>query len=147
MNRSQTVGSGVFRLDNAERGSAVVDFVLVSTLVIAVALALMQIALGLHVRTVLIDAAGEGARRAALVGGTVEEAEQRVRTLSNLALRDDYVDIVNVRRVEVDGLTLVDVEVVAPFPLIGFFGPEGTLHVHGHAVDERTLTDSHRGIP
>ena len=41
-----------------------VDFVLVGALVIAVCVALLQLALGLHVRNVLTDAAGEGARRA-----------------------------------------------------------------------------------
>ena len=69
-----------------EEGSAVVDFALVGALVVAVALGLLQLALGLHVRNVLIDAAGEGARRAALVGGTTAEAEARVRALAGAAL-------------------------------------------------------------
>ena len=56
-----------------------VDFALVGALVVAVALGLLQLALGLHVRNVLIDAAGEGTRRAALVRGTTAEAEARVR--------------------------------------------------------------------
>ena len=49
-----------------EAGSAVVDFVLVGVLVLAVSTALLQLALGLYVRNILTDAAGEGARRAAL---------------------------------------------------------------------------------
>ena len=42
-----------------ERGSAPVDFALTSILVVVVVLALLQLALGLHVRNVLTDAAGE----------------------------------------------------------------------------------------
>ena len=62
-----------------------VDFVLVGVLVIAVCVALLQLALGLHVRNVLTDAAGEGARRAALVGGTEGEAAERVAMLTDAA--------------------------------------------------------------
>lgn len=74
-----------------QEGAAVVDFVLVSMLVMAAVMALLQLALGLHARNVLIDAAGEGARRAALAGGTPAEAQARVRALSDAALADGYV--------------------------------------------------------
>lgn len=57
------------RRPGGEHGSAPVDFALVSVLVVALGLGLLQLALGLHVRNVLVDAAGEGARRAALLGG------------------------------------------------------------------------------
>ena len=59
-----------------------------------VALVLLQLALGLHVRNVLIDAVGEGAWRAALVGGTTAEAEARVRALAGAALSGDCVQAV-----------------------------------------------------
>ena len=123
----------------SEEGSAVVDFVLVGVLVIAVALALIQLALGLHVRNVVTDAAGEGARRAALVGGTEAEAEQRVRALTGSALTEDYVDSVTVSRTTADGVAVVQVDVTAPVPVLGLLGPGGTLHVTGHAVDEAGL--------
>lgn len=122
-----------------EEGSAVVDFVLVGVLVIAVVLALLQLALGLHVRNVLTDAAGEGARRAALVGGTEAEAEERVRDLTGAALTEDYVDSVTVRRTSSGGVAVVQVDVTAPVPVLGLLGPGGTLHVTGHAVDEAGL--------
>ena len=122
-----------------EAGSAVVDFALVSALVVAVCVALLQLALGLHVRNILTDAAGEGARRAALVGGTEAEARQRVQTLSDAALRRGYVDTVSVARVPSGDLSIVEVTVTAPFPVLGLFGPAGTLTVKGHAVDESSL--------
>ncbi|MDO4244082.1 MAG: TadE/TadG family type IV pilus assembly protein [Actinomyces sp.] len=124
-----------------ERGSAAVDFVLVGVLVIAVSLALLQLALSMHVRNVLTDAAGEGARRAALVGGTEAEAEERVHALADAALRDGYVDSVRVSDESADGLAVVAVEVTAPLPVLGLLGPGGVLRVTGHAVDETELVD------
>ena len=123
----------------SESGSAVVDFVLVGVLVITVFVALLQVALGVYARNVLIDAAGDGARRAALVGGTEAEARQRVQTLSEAALRRGYVDTVSVARVPSGDLSIVEVTVTAPFPVLGLFGPAGTLTVKGHAVDESSL--------
>jgi Flp pilus assembly protein TadG len=48
-----------------ERGSAVVDFVLVSVLVMALLLAVLQVAVYVHVRNVVTASAQEGARYAA----------------------------------------------------------------------------------
>ena len=102
-----------------EAGSAVVDFALVSALVVAVCVALLQLALGLHVRNILTDAAGEGARRAALADG--------------------YVEDVAVSRTSIGGTPVVRAEVTAPLPVLGLLGPAGTLRVTGHAVDEAAL--------
>ena len=122
-----------------ESGSAVVDFVMVGALVIVVFVALLQVALGDYARNVLTDAAGDGARRAALVGGTEAEARRRVQTLSDAALRRGYVDTVTVSRVPSGDLTIVQVTVKAPFPVLGLLGPGGTLTVTGRAVDESSL--------
>ena len=111
-----------------------VDFALVGALVAVVALALLQLALGLHVRNVLIDAAGEGARRAALVGGTTAEAEARVRALAGAALSGDCVQAVEVRRTRAGDLAVVEVGVLA-----ALLGPGGGLAVTGHAGDEAAL--------
>ena len=125
----------------AEAGSAVVDFVLVGVLVVVVSVALLQLVLGLHVRNVLTDAAGEGARRAALVGGTTAEAEARVRALAGAALSEDCVQAVQVRRTRAGGLAVVEVRVAARLPVLGLLGPGGGLAVTGHAVDEAALAD------
>lgn len=122
-----------------ELGSAVVDFVMVGVLVITVFVALLQVTLGVYARNVLTDAAGDGARRAALVGGTEAEARQRVQVLSDAALRRGYVDTVTVSRVPSGDLTIVEVTVTAPLPVLGLLGPGGTLRVTGHAVDESSL--------
>ena len=122
-----------------ESGSAVVDFVMVGALVIVVFVALLQVALGVYARNFLTDAAGDGARRAALVGGTEAEARRRVQTLSDAALRRGYVDTVIVSRVPSGDLTIVEVTVKAPFPVLGLLGPGGTLTVTGRAVDESSF--------
>ena len=49
---------------------------MVGALVIIVFVALLQVALGVYARNVLTDAAGEGARRAALAGGTEQRLSQ-----------------------------------------------------------------------
>jgi Flp pilus assembly protein TadG len=53
------------RPDDDERGSAVVDFVLVSLLIVALLLAVLQVAVYVHVRNVVVTSAQEGARYAA----------------------------------------------------------------------------------
>ncbi|WP_263421939.1 hypothetical protein [Actinomyces capricornis] len=111
-------------------------------LVLAAVVALLQLALGLHVRNVLIDAAGEGARRAALAGGTPAEAQARVRALSDAALADGYVQSVEVSRARIDGLSVVVVTVTAPLPVLGLLGPGGALRVQGRAVDEMALLEA-----
>ena len=112
---------------------------MVGALIIVVFVALLQVALGVYARNVLTDAAGDGARRAALVGGTVAEARQRVRVLTDAALWRGYVDTVTVSRVPSGDLRIVEVTVTAPFPVLGLFGPGGTLRVTGHAIDESSL--------
>ena len=132
------VGRSRLRAQN-ELGSAVVDFVMVGALVITVFVALLQVTLGVYARNILTDAAGDGARRAALVGGTEAEARQRVQVLTDAALRRGYVDAVTISRVPSGDLTIVEVTVTAPLPVLGLLGPGGTLRVTGHAVDESSL--------
>ena len=53
------------RTEDGERGSAVVDFVLVSLLVLGLLLAVLQVAVYVHLRNVVTASAQEGARYAA----------------------------------------------------------------------------------
>ena len=52
-------------LSHGDRGSAVVDFVLVSVLILTLLLAVLQVAVYVHVRNVVVASAQEGARYAA----------------------------------------------------------------------------------
>lgn len=116
-----------------------VDFVLVGTLVIMIFAALLQLALALHVRNILIDSAAEGARTGALAGASDAAAVDRTRYLIDLALSPRYAREVSTRRVDVDGTVLLQVDVAATLPLLGLVGPSRELVVSGRAVLEEEL--------
>ncbi|KRD36653.1 pilus assembly protein TadE [Oerskovia sp. Root918] len=120
----------------AEDGSAVVDFVLVSVLVVALLLGVVQVVLALHVRAVVIDSAAEGARLAGRADRTPADGVERTRQLIDAALSERFAQDVTAREVELEGLSVVEVTVTAPFPVVGLLGPAGTLTVSGHALVE-----------
>jgi hypothetical protein len=66
---------------SSEQGTAVVEFVLVGTMALALALSLAQVALYLYQRNVLLGSLSEGARVAAAQGRTPAEGQQRAATL------------------------------------------------------------------
>ena len=118
-------------------GSATVEFALVAPLLLAVALAVVQLALTLHVRTTVTSAAAEGARAAALAGADLSAGERRVRSLLAHSIAGDVIDDITVRRDLRGGLVVVSVGVDARLPLIGLLGPT-VMHVDGHALAEWT---------
>ena len=124
---------------SATAGSAAVDFVLVSALLTLMFAGVLQLALALHVRNTLVDAAGEGARFGALVGRDGADAEARTETLIVSALSDRLADDVTASVEQVDGVQTVVVLVRAPLPVLGLLGPR-SLELTGHAVDEKGLT-------
>lgn len=124
---------------HTQAGSAPVEYLLVSTLVVFLVLGLIQLALTLHVRTLITDAAGEGARYGALYGSDGEAAIARTTQLISSSLPESYVQDVKSAYVtqEVNGqtLALIQIRVRAPLPLIAMLGPR-MLEVSGHAVLE-----------
>lgn len=120
-------------------GSAVVEFVLVGSLLVVLAVAVVQLALALHVRNTLSDAAAEGARYASLADATPAAGAQRAVELAAAALGDAYP--VEARGEETTrlGFPAVSVTVTAPLPVIGLIGPAGTLVLDGHAAREPRL--------
>lgn len=121
---------------SGDRGSAVVDFVLVGALTALLFAAVLQLVLVLHVRATLIDCAAEGARYGALAGSSPEAGADRTRELISSALADGFADDVRAESTVVDGLPVVRVEVTAPLPLVGLLGPSGAVTVDGHALQE-----------
>ena len=73
-----------------ERGSAVAEFTLVGILLAVLALAIVQLALALHVRNTVLDAAAEGARYAALAGSGEHAGVARTRDLIGAAISDGF---------------------------------------------------------
>ena len=69
-----------------ERGSAVVEFVLVAAVAVSLALAVAQFALFLYERNVLMGALAEGARVAAAHGRDPGEGERAAATLVRQAV-------------------------------------------------------------
>ncbi len=117
-----------------EQGSAVVDFVLVGSLLTLFFLAIIQLTLVLHVRNTLIDAAASGARYGTLADRSAADAEERTRGLIQSALNAGFAQQVSTSEVTYQGLRTLEVTVSAPMPLIGLIGPRDLLEVKGHAA-------------
>ncbi|GAB3530394.1 TadE family protein [Arthrobacter monumenti] len=117
-----------------EQGSAAVDFVLVGSLLTVVFMAVIQLALVLHVRNTLIDAAASGARYGALADREATDAQRRTESLISMALSDAYAQNVLVDQISYMGVPTVEVTVTAPLPVIGLIGPGGVIEVSGHAA-------------
>ena len=117
-----------------ERGSAVVDFVLVGGLLTMFFLAIIQLTLVLHVRNTLIDAAASGARYGTLADRNSADAEERTRCLIETALNPGFAEQVSTREVDLQGMRTLEVTVRSPLPVIGLIGPREMLEVKGHAA-------------
>ena len=76
----------------AETGSAVVEFVLVSALVIGLLLAVLQVAVYVHVRNVIAASAQEGARYGANADVDSAAGAERTTLLVSHALSEDTAD-------------------------------------------------------
>ena len=121
-----------------QAGSVLVEWSLVAVLVMAVTAALLQLTLSLYVRNILADAASDAARQAALVGASDAEANARVQQLCHGALRANYPTKSEVSHLQRGSVSLVQVQVSAPLPVIGLWSPAGSVVVRGHAVDQRS---------
>lgn len=120
---------------DSERGAAVVDFVLVGSLLTLLFLAIIQLTLVLHVRNTLIDAASSGARYGTLADRTPADARQRAAELIGTALNADYARDISTSEVEFQGIRTLEVTIKAPLPVVGMFGvPVSVLEVKGHAA-------------
>ena len=119
-----------------DRGSAVVEFTLVGVLLTALFLGLLQLGLALHIRNTLAASATEGARYAANADRSPEEGAEATRRLIRASLDDSFADEVTAGFEVVNGVETVYVDVRAPLPVIGVWGPGRSIHVRGHALDE-----------
>jgi len=127
------VGSRRLRDD---RGSAPVEFVLVGVLLTFLALGVLQLALALHIRNTVLDAAAEGARYGALADNEPADAVPRTVDLISTAVGRGYATDVTVREGEGMGVPAVIVTVRTTLPLAGLLGPDRALEVEGHAARE-----------
>ena len=120
-----------------DRGSAVVDFVLVLLVLLPLVIGILQLALVLHVRNTLASAAAEGARHAAVAGSSPEAGRAKVQELIDGALSADFARTVTVRPDAVQGAAGYEAVVEAEVPVLGLGGPAIRVRVVGHAVAEQ----------
>lgn len=97
-------------------------------------LALIQLALVLHVRNTVADAASSAARYGALADRTAQDARDRAELLIGSALGDGFAQDVSAGVSTSNGVRVLTVTVTAPLPLLGLWGPGQTLEMTGHAV-------------
>lgn len=117
-----------------DEGSALAEFVMVSVLVIVVAMAVIQLALTLHVRNLLVSSASEGARLAAANDRAPEDGVARTEQLIAASL-GGYPAEVSAAVTVVGGSEAVEITVSAPVPLVGLWGV-GDMTVAGRALEE-----------
>ncbi|GAA3121276.1 Flp pilus assembly protein TadG [Kribbella aluminosa] len=119
-----------------ERGSAVVDFVLVSTILVPLFLGILQVGLFLYVRNTVTAAASEGAHYAAVLNRAPADGAARTRELIGGVVADNLIDSVSADATDIDGQPVVVVSVRAHMPPLGMWGPGIAFSVQGHAVKE-----------
>jgi Flp pilus assembly protein TadG len=117
-----------------ERGSAVVDYVLVMVLLVPLVLGILQLGLVLHVRNTLTAAASDGARAAAPLGASSDDAVRRTRAMVAGSLSERFARSVTATQTSVDGAPAVVVRVRAEVPPLGLLGPGVPLDVRGRAL-------------
>lgn len=118
----------------SSRGSAVAEFVMVIALLTAVFVSVLQLALVLHVRNTLLDAAAAGARYGTLADRSPAEGAERTRAIIASSLSPALADGVSFESTTVGGSPGVRVTVRTGFPLVGLLPVAGELTVHGEAV-------------
>ncbi|MCC9176109.1 pilus assembly protein [Arthrobacter sp. zg-Y750] len=106
---------------------------MVGALVSLMFMAVIQLALVLHVRNTLIDAAASGARYGALADRSPADGAERTSGLIEGALGGEYAADVRSSETVVDGVRMLEITVRAPLPVIGLIGPQDGIEVSGHA--------------
>lgn len=119
-----------------DSGSAPVEFVLVGVLLTFLTLAVLQLALALHIRNTVLDAAAEGARFGALADNEPADAAPRTAELIVTAIGPDFAHDIRVQEGDWMGVPAVTVTVRTTLPLAGFLGVDRGLEVVGHAARE-----------
>ena len=122
-----------------DRGAAVVEFTLVSVLLVFLFLLVMQIGLVLHARNVLVSAAQDGARFAANADRTPQDGVARTTASISQTLGAELASrmvVTSLPPSATDGLPVVGIQVRGPLPFV--FAPVGPLSitVEGHALEE-----------
>ncbi len=120
----------------SQRGSAIVDFALVSVVLVPLFFGVLQLALVWHVKTTLTSAASEGARYGAAYNRTVDDGRLRTSAVITDVFGHGFSDQVSASQMSIAGQPAVEVGVRAEVPVLAFWGPTITVEARGHAVKE-----------
>jgi Flp pilus assembly protein TadG len=122
-----------------DAGAAVVDFVLVGSLLTLLFLAVVQVAVDFYVRNVLEAAVADGARYGANADvGSAQAGAGRANELIRSSVGASFAHAhAATDASDIDGAPVVGVTVTARLPLLAWFLPVGpTVTVTGHALAE-----------
>lgn len=125
-----------WRRSGVESGAAVVDFVLVSLVLLPLFLGLVHVGLVLYVRNSVTAAATEGARYAARLDHGPADGVVRTRAQLDGVVGNRYVVDVRGRDRVLDGLLVAEVQVRVRIPPLGLWGPVTDLRLTGHGIRE-----------
>lgn len=108
---------------------------MVAVLIIMIGLLIVQAALIVHTRNTLADAAVQGAHHAARIGSTPQDGAERAERLIDERFGTGLETEATAMQ-DPDGTIRVTVH--STLPLVGLFGPSGSLTVEGRAIDEES---------
>ncbi len=123
-------------MDRRDRGSATVEFVLVSVLLVAVTLAVLQISFVAHIRSIAIDSAIAGAAHAALADTTDADGVARTEDLIGRGVAGGLVQGVSVHSTRVGDRDVVVMSAHLDVPVMGSWLPVATIEIQGRAFRE-----------
>ncbi|KAA9086972.1 TadE/TadG family type IV pilus assembly protein [Microbacterium radiodurans] len=116
-----------------ERGSAPVEFVLVSALLTVLTLGVLQLGVAVYVRGVALDAAVDGAFHAALADVPDADGAARARDILTRTVGAGFVQRSDTRVVVAGGRPTVEVRLTVTLPVAGLVGIPGGWEVRAHA--------------
>jgi Flp pilus assembly protein TadG len=130
-------GAARLRRRRTDCGSAVVEFVGVTALLLLLFLVIFQLGVVLHIRNVMAAAAAEGARYAANADRTEADGEQRAKDAIATGLSDRLARSMVVHAApDPSDPGVVEVTITGPAPLFVPKLSPFTITVHGHALEE-----------
>lgn len=129
--------AGRHRFRAPDSGSAVVEFVGVLGLLLALFMVIFQIGLVLHIRNVMTAAAAEGARYAANADRSDADGEQRARDAIRAGLSARLASQMTITSgQDLSDPGVVEVTIKGPAPLLVPVLTPFVITVHGHALGE-----------
>lgn len=105
-----------------DRGSSAVEFLLVSIVLTALTLGVLQFAVAVYLHNLTHDAAVEGAYFAALADVDVSEGAVRTRAILDRTVGGGFVGSATARLIGQGETAMVEIRVTTHLPLVGFFG-------------------------